>query len=432
MNLKVLLGMYQEDTRLKQLAAGISLPNQKVRVYLDNLRGSSINFIATTIWQLSDANHVFVLNDKEEAAYFHNDMEQLTNALDISFFPDSFKRSGHYNELNSSHLMLRTEALTRMSGNSIHKKVLVTYPEALFEKVVNSTSLTKNTIRIKVGENLKVEALMEQFVSLGFRREDFVYEPGQFAMRGGILDIYSFGNEHPYRIELFGNEVDSIRIFDPETQLSERKLLSVSIQPNIETKFETAEKISLLQYLPENTVFWFKDLDFTLGRLKKMEAELPERSELSQVSIDHEEDVLKELTRADFENMYQWHYQLRDRHLVEWYNHSLERIVPAPAPSGSPQGGGLGPIQIQFATEEQPVFNRQFEMLIADLKKRNGYSAYIFSENPKQLERLRSIFEDLNAEINFVAVPTAISKGFIDHDKKSALLYGSPDISALS
>jgi len=409
MNLKVLLGMYQEDTRLKQLAAGISLPGPKVRIYLDNLRGSSINFIAASIWQASDANHVFVLNDKEEAAYFHNDMEQLTGALDISFFPDSFKRSGHYNELNSSHVMLRTEALTRFGGDTPHKKVLVTYPEALFERVVNPKTLSGNTIKIKVGENLQVDALLERFVGLGFRREDFVYEPGQFAMRGGILDIYSFGNEHPYRIELFGNEVDSIRIFNPETQLSERKLLSVSILPNIETKFETVEKISLLDYLPENTVFWFKDLDFTIGRLKKMEAELPEKTELSQVAIDHEEEWLKELTRADFENMYDWQYKLQNRHLAEWYNHSLERIT-----------GQDITATIQFATEEQPVFNRQFNMLIADLQKRNsaGYASYIFAENPKQLERLRSIFEDLDAEINFVAVPHAISKGFIDHDKK--------------
>src|ERR1700742_2525007 len=133
MNLQVLLGLYQNDIRLKQLAAGISLPEPKIRAYLDNLRGSSVNFIGTTIWQMSDANHVFILNDKEEAAYFHNDLEQLTGALDIFFFPDSFKRSGHFNDLNSSHVMLRTEALSRFSNEQSHKKVLVTYPEALFE-----------------------------------------------------------------------------------------------------------------------------------------------------------------------------------------------------------------------------------------------------------------------------------------------------------
>lgn len=409
MNLQVLLGLYQNDIRLKQIAAGISLPEPKIRVYLDNLRGASVNFIATAVWQQSDTNHVFILNDKEEAAYFHNDIEQLTGALDVCFFPDSFKRSGHFNELNSSHVMLRTETLTKFSSDKVNKKVLVTYPEALFEKVVNPKTLSGNMISIKVSESLDVDALMEKFVGLGFRREDFVYEPGQFAMRGGILDIYSFGNEHPYRIELFGNEVDSIRLFNPETQLSERKLLQVSILPNIETKFDTQEKISLLDYLPANTIIWAKDLDFVLGKLGKMEIELPDKVALSQVAVDHEEEWLKELTKDDFETTENWQQQIRKRHLIEWYNHSLQKIT-----------GDEPTALLQFASEEQPVFNRQFNMLIADLQKHiaQGYTPYIFAENPKQLERLRSIFEDLSAQINFVPIPAAISKGFIDHEKK--------------
>ncbi|XZF14493.1 transcription-repair coupling factor [Chitinophagaceae bacterium MMS25-I14] len=409
MNLQVLLGLYQNDIRLKQMAAALSLPDVLQRVYLDNLRGSSVNFVATAIWQLSDLNHVFILTDKEEAAYFHNDLEHLTDALDICFFPDSFKKTGSFNELNSSHVMLRTEALTKFSGKNIHKKVLVTYPEALFEKVVNPTALSGNMISIKVGETLKADPLMAQFVALGFKREDFVYEPGQFAMRGGILDIYSFGNEHPYRIELFGDDVDSIRIFNPETQLSERKLLQVSILPNIETKFETDEKISLLDFLPENTVIWAKDFSYTLGRIGKMENDLPAKIEIGQVAVDHEEHWLKELTRNDFEDYEHWQQQLKKRHLVEFYNHSLERIADAD-----------NVVTLQFATEEQPAFNRQFGMLISDLQQKEAkrVTPYIFAENPKQLERLRSIFEDLSAQINFVPVPTSISKGFIDLDKK--------------
>ncbi len=410
MNLDVLQGLYQNDIRLKQIAAGITLPGHKLRVYLDNLRGSSVNFIASALWRLTDVNHVFILNDKEEAAYFHNDIEHLTQGLDIFYFPDSFKRTGYFNELNSSHVMLRTEALTKFTGKKVNKKILVTYPEALFERVVNPSSLSDNMISIKVGEALQVDAMLERFVSLGFRREDFVYEPGQFAMRGGILDIYSFGNEHPYRIELFDTEVDSIRIFNPETQLSERKLLQVSILPNIETKFETQEKISLLDYLPENTVIWAKDLSFTIGRLVKMEAELPEKMEIGQVAIDHEEEMLKEISKADFETGGAWQEKIKQRHLIEWYNHSLEKVT-----------GDAIDATFKFATDEQPVFNRQFNMLIADLQKRLGekYVAYIFAENPKQLERLRSIFDDVNANIIFVPVPTSISKGFIDHDKKA-------------
>ncbi len=392
------------------------MPGHYLRLYLDNLRGSAINFIACAVWQHTDANHVFILNDKEEAAYFHNDMEHLTKALDVCFFPDSFKRIGNFSELNSSHVMLRTEALTKFAparkaaSTTVRKKILVTYPEALFEKVVNPSSLTDNMISIKVSENLALDALLERFVTLGFRREDFVYEPGQFAMRGGILDIYSFGNEHPYRIELFGNEVDSIRIFNPETQLSERKLLQVSILPNIETKFEAQEKISLLDFLPENTVIWAKDLSFTIGRINKMVNDLPEKMEIGQVAIDHEEEMLKEISKADFETDGSWQEKVKKRHIIEWYNHSIEKMT-----------GDAVDETFLYATEEQPVFNRQFGMLIGDLQKRiaEKYVPYIFAENPKQLERLRSIFDDLNAGITFVPVPTAISKGFIDHEKKA-------------
>lgn len=417
MNLQVLLGLYQNDIRLKQLAAAISLPSPKIRVQLDHLYGASLNFIATAVWQMTSAsaevigkgaNHVFVLNDHEEAAYFHNDLEQLTKALDICYFPDSFKKAGEYKDLNSSHVMLRTEALTKFS-NERKGGVLVTYPEALIEKVVNPKTLSGNMISIKVGEQLKIDPLLERLSGLGFRREDFAYEPGQFAMRGGILDIYSFGNEHPYRVELFGNEVDSIRIFNPETQLSERKLLQVSILPNVETKFEAQEKISLLDFLPENTVFWFKDLSFSLNRLRKIAEELPAKIANQTVSVDQEEEWIRSLSIADFEEIDLWEPKLENRHVIEWRNRSLSKSL---------QESEV--ITLTFATEEQPVFNRQFNMLIADLKKRiaDRYTSYIFAENPKQLERLHSIFEDLNAGIQFVPIPSAINKGFIDHEKK--------------
>ncbi|MBS1629434.1 MAG: transcription-repair coupling factor [Bacteroidetes bacterium] len=430
MNLGVLLGLFSNDERLKQLAAALSLPEPRFRACLDGLQGSAMAFVATTVWQLSDCNHVFVLGDKEEAAYFHNDLEHLSGALDIHYFPDSFKRSGHFTDLNPSHVMLRTEALSKFSApvslsegaRLPHKKVLVTYPEALFEKVVNPASLQRNMIQIRVGELLRPEPLMAQLVGLGFRREDFVYEPGQFAMRGGILDVYSFGNEHPYRIELFGNEVDSIRIFDPETQLSERKLLGVSILPNIETKFETGDKISLLDYLPPNTCFWFKDFDFCFGKLGLMQEELPEKMELHFSGEELEEPLQKVLSPSDFEDASSWKARLATRHLLEWQKPSLAKHFADQ------------PHQLIFSTEEQPSFNRHFELLIKDLQHRSGasihspektdsaqggsYALFIFAEQPKQLERLRSIFDDQQAGISFVPIPKSISRGFIDHDRK--------------
>ena len=213
------------------------------------------------------------MRDAEEAAYFHNTLENITNALDIFYFPSSFKNKKNYRLLNSSHVMLRTEALTKIAGGG-NKKIFVTYPEALFEKVVLSKKLSENIISIKQGDVLDVNGMLEKFVNHGFVRTDFVYEPGQFAIRGGILDIYSFGNEKPYRMELFGNDVDSIRIFDPETQLSERKLLQVNIIPNVETQFETGEKVSLLEFLPENTVVWSEDWDYIKEKIQQQEEDL--------------------------------------------------------------------------------------------------------------------------------------------------------------
>ncbi len=174
--------------------------------------------------------------------------------------------------------MLRTEALTRFAAQAAGKGnrtgLLVTYPEALYEKVVLPDSLSGNIIYLKSGDTINVDGLMEKMVGYGFQRTDFVYEPGQFALRGGILDIYSFGNDKPYRVELFGNDVDSIRIFDPETQLSERKLLSVTIIPNVETQFDSDEKTSLFDFLPDNTVVWMQDWALTKEKLITQEEDL--------------------------------------------------------------------------------------------------------------------------------------------------------------
>src|ERR1700712_6144329 len=293
MSNEVLLSQYEHSSRLFQLADRITL-SQPQHILLKNLQGSSPAFIIASIFSLpasSQLNHLVVCEDAEMAAYFHNSLENLTKALDIFYFPSSFKNNKTYQELNSSHVMLRTEALTRWSGGG-NKKIIITYPEALFEKVVLPETLADNMIRLKSGESIHPEELMESLVGYGFERTDFVYEPGQFALRGGILDIYSFGNEKPYRVELFGNEVDSIRIFDPETQLSERKVLQVTIIPNVETQFDKAGKVSLLEFLPENTIVWIQDWEGLVEKLRIQESDL-------QQFLNHE--VTGTQTKADIE-----------------------------------------------------------------------------------------------------------------------------------
>ncbi|MEP6700928.1 MAG: transcription-repair coupling factor, partial [Bacteroidota bacterium] len=396
--------------RLFQLADRFTFA-QPQKIYLKNLQGSSSQFVVSAAFlhpSCARLNHLIILNDAEEAAYFHNTLENLTDALDIFYFPSSFKNRKNYQLLNSSHVMLRTEALTKIAAGG-NKKILVTYPEALFEKVVLPATLSSNIIHIKSGDRLNVEELLLKLADYGFERTDFVYEPGQFAIRGGILDIYSFGNEKPYRVELFGNDVDSIRIVDPETQLSERKLLQVTIIPNVDTQFPDEDRISLFDFLPENTVFWIQDYELCKEHLADCEEDLQVflrmMNESGLVSREADSDKIekKNVTINDFISTESLKDGLTKKYLVEFGYQSH-----------------LADFEIEFRTKEQPAFNRQFDFLIRDLKswEAKQFQLYIFAENPKQLERLQSIFDDLKAEIVFNPISTSIHEGFIDEDQK--------------
>ncbi|HVU97617.1 MAG TPA: transcription-repair coupling factor [Puia sp.] len=422
MNNEALIGSFLHSPRLFQLADKILLSTPQ-RVACKNLQGSSPAFLISAVFQhesTSQLNHLIVCEDSESAAYLHNTLESLTAALDLFYFPSSFKNKKNYRLLNSSHVMLRTEALTRLSAaianpaRDAAKKLIVTYPEALFEKVVLPSALSGNIISLKSGDTLDLNGLLGKLVDKGFERTDFVYEPGQFALRGGILDIYSFGNEKPYRVELFGNDVDSIRIFDPETQLSERKLLQVNIIPNVENRPDTGEKISLLEFLPDNTVIWMQDWAFTRDRLTIQEEdlglflELPRPAPAAKNIEDEDKMEKTDVTVGDFVTAAEVETQLRRFHLVEF------------GPSaGSPLDN---PFVIEFHTRPQPSFNRQFDLLIRDLKtlEAKKFTLFLFAENPRQLERLHTIFEDLKAEIPFTPIAHSIHEGFIDEDLKIA------------
>lgn len=417
MNLEVLMKEYANDSRCFQIADRITLSKPQ-QIHLSGLQGSAIEFVLSAVFNhkaTAQLNHLVVLRDAEEAAYFHNTFENLTDALDIFYFPSSFKNKKNYRLLNSSHVMLRTEALTKIAGGS-NKKVLITYPEALFEKVVLPKTLSENIISIKQSDTLDVNGILDRFVKYGFERTDFVYEPGQFAVRGGILDIYSFGNEKPYRIELFGNEVDSIRIFDPESQLSERKLLQVNIIPNVETQFETGDKVSLLEFLPENTVVWSADWQFIKEKIYQQQEDLELYLQLVKTGSaivkkttddDSEINEKTDISEADFVNAEILEEQIKQCHIIEFGSKAFLSLTQTS-------------IEFRFAVKPQPAFNRQFDLLIKDLKdyESKKYNIYLFADNPKQLERLHIIFTDLKAEIQVTPVPTSIHEGFIDDDLK--------------
>jgi transcription-repair coupling factor (superfamily II helicase) len=414
MNLGVLNDSFKNNSCLLHLAERLLFAEPQ-KIFLKNLNGSASEFVVSNIFSLNKTdqlNHLIILNDAEEAAYFHNTLENLTSTLDLFYFPSSFKIRKNYSLLNASHVMLRTEMLTKLSAGG-NKKIIVTYPEALFEKVVLPKTLNSNIISIKANDTINLNSLMELFVMYGFLHTDFVYEPGQFALRGGILDIYSYGNEKPYRIELFGNEVDSIRIFDPETQLSERKLLQINIIPNVETQFESSEKISLLEFLPENTILWFKDWQLIKEKLENQEEDFGlflqrnhENKTSKEVEDMEEEDntkVVKEINLNDVVPTATIERQIQKNHIVEFGYKAF-----------------LSKYEIEFNTQPQPTFNRNFDLLIQNLKQfeANKYTIYIFAEQAKQLERLYTIFKDLQTDIKFVPVPVSIHEGFIDNQLK--------------
>ena len=270
MDLEDLLLRYEGDYRTNQLVQGLSMPGP-AKIRLEGAAGSLPALIASAIHRHTSVNHVFILNDAEEAAYFLNDLEGLTRALDLFYFPDSFKKEGDFSQIHSSHILLRTEALLHFSDEQPRRKVLATYPQALLEKVIAPDSFQANLIHIQKGDTLKLDSLLEKLSAFGFQRTDFTYGPGEFAMRGGILDIYSFGNDHPYRVELSGDEVESIRIFDPETQLSDRKLSRVTIIPSLESAIHTGGRVALPGFLPGDTVFWVRDWRFLRDAIRKLE-----------------------------------------------------------------------------------------------------------------------------------------------------------------
>ncbi len=410
MNEQSLFDRYNVSPLLKKIVDGIAMSsaaNSPFQVHLQNLNGSSPVFVLQHIFthpQTATYNHVIVLNDAEEAAYFYNSIESITGAMDLFYFPSSFKTSQNFNLLNPSHVMLRTEALTKLSMGG-NKKIVVTYPEAFFEKVIMPKTLQENIIQIKTNDTLGLNDLMERLIQYGFERTDFVYEPGQFALRGGIFDIYSFGNEKPYRVELFGEEVDSIRLFDPATQLSERKLLQVNIIPNVTTQFEDTIKIPFMEFVPENTVVWLKDWTLIQQRgndqMEALEAFLLHAPILK---ITDDADAHKKNTdKDDFVPVEKVIEQVFNKPIIEWgFQANLTKQ------------------KLAFSTQVQPSFNRQFQYLIANLQEyeKKGYDLFLFAEQAKQLERLHAIFTDLKTDIQFTPIVKNIHEGFIDHDHK--------------
>ena len=404
-NLEKLLAAYKADSRIAQITKALN-QETPARLQLVGMMGAQEAFVLSGTYLTHEGSHLFIATDKEEAAYLLNSLQTLFEKKPIHFFPDSFKRPMYFEALNSNNALQRTETINKLSRSKAKGDIIITYPEALFEKVVAPEVLNKEKIDITKEETIDVDFIIEVLVNYGFDRVDFVYEPGQFSIRGGIIDIFSYGNEYPYRVELFDDEVESIRTFDPTSQLSQRNISNVTIIPNINTKFEQDQKVSLFKVLPEKTVIWLRDFQLVLDKLQTCFEKAEEFAETSLMLLE-EEDL-----RAVF----------KDRAFIR-PKQVIDEIQYFPIISLSKNKHPF-PIdhKVVFQTKPQPSFNRNFPLLIENLEanEKDKIDNYLFTANSKQIERFYSIFEDLNAKVQFHPIPKAIHEGFIDVDLKLA------------
>ncbi len=369
-------------------------------ISLKNISGSYISFLSYSIIQEKNGNHLFILSNKEQALYFFNDLENLfenERGVTLLFYPASYRRPYQIMDSDPTSILQRTEVIDSLDK---HRKTLmvITYPEAIIEKVITKSNLQKNIISIAVGEDLELDLINELLIELDFEKVDYVYQPGQFAVRGGIVDVFSYNNEFPYRIELFGDEIESIREFDPINQLSKTTLNKIKIVPNINNSKLTLNKVSFFDHFPKNTIIWGKDLEIAQKRMEQ-------GFEISNKVFDK---------ISDKSTVY---------HPVEMYlspQEFISKIKKYPTIEWNRIIDSKEKIKIDGNTLDQPKFNKNFDLLVTKLEewKNNGYSIFICSDQDSQLNRLRTIFIELEKDAICSFVPIGIHQGFVDHNEK--------------
>ncbi len=395
-----ILNNYQQSANISQIAKSLQQENNHLQI--QNLVGSSLSFVISETFKKTDKPFLLIFNDKEEAAYYLNDLEQLLGDKNVLFYPGSYRRPYQIEETDNANVLLRSEVLNRINSRK-KPSVIVTYPTALFEKVVTKKELEKNTLKVTVGENLSLDFVNEILFEYKFKRVDFVTEPGNFSVRGGIIDVFSFSNDEPYRIEFFGDEIDSIRTFDVATQLSKEKLKKIAIIPNIENKTLQENRESFLKYISAKMVIFTKNIDLLTENLdlffKKAEAAFNDLSK----EINHAKPLDLFCDGALIKK------QLHDFSLVNFGN---ERNSENLQQSNS--------AKIEFNTIPQPSFNKQFNLLIANLNEyhKAGFTNYIFCANEQQAKRFHDIFDDSEAEVHYETVVFPLYQGFVDVDTK--------------
>ncbi|MDB4497018.1 transcription-repair coupling factor [Flavobacteriaceae bacterium] len=394
MSKQEIVNQYQESVKVKQILKQIQLDKNQIQI--TNLVGSSMSFVISETFKKDDKSYLLILNDKEEAAYHLNDLEQLLDQKNVLFYPGSYRRPYQIEETDNANVLMRSEVLNRINSRK-KPTIIVTYPEALFEKVVTKKDLERNTLKLSVSESVSLGFVNEILFEYNFNRVDFVTEPGDFSVRGGIIDVFSFSNDVPFRIEFFGDEIDSIRTFDVETQLSKEKLRKASIMSNVENKTLQEKRESFLQYIASNTVIFLKNKDLLIGKLDKL--------------FDRAESAFSELSK-----------ELNHARPTDLFcngNFIQNQLSDFRVASFETYTSGDRPI-IDFITKAQPSFNKQFDLLIENLNEYHtkGFTNYIFCANEQQAQRFHDIFEDAKKEVHYQTIVFPLYQGFIDFEEK--------------
>ena len=398
MKLDDLKNRYQDDKRVTAIAEKLR-NNPLSHVQLLGSAGSLNAFISYGISKNLPNHQFVVLPDKEEAAYFLNDLEALVGERAL-FYPSSYRKAYETEKTDNANIQLRAEVLNKISAKE-QQYFVVSYPEALSEYVITEKNLQKNILEIHLNDSLGIDFLVETLNSYHFERVDFVGDPGQFSVRGGIVDIYSFANENPYRIEFFGDEIDSIRVFDPATQLSIKKLTRIAILPNVQQKILEEARVPIFQFMPDNTLFWFKD--FSICRDKVGEQFIKNKEIFEKLSSP--------LSHLPPEELFI----------------SKDQFIRASLRLNTIEFGQQTYFQqdlkVVFKSSPQPAFNKNFELLSSNLSDNTeaGIDNILVANNAKQIERIYTIFEDLDKELQMETLLLSIHEGFVDQEQKLAI-----------
>ena len=402
MSKTILSKTYLQTLQTQNLRNAIAQTGTKT--HLKGLVGSSFSFVISTVFKAAEKPFLLVFNDKEEAAHYLNDLEQLCNNKDVLFYPGSYRRPYEIEETDNANVLLRAEVLNRINSQK-KPAIIVTYPDALFEQVVTRKELERHTLKIGVNDKVSIDFVNEVLFEYQFKRVDFVTEPGEFSVRGGIVDVFSFSHDEPYRIEFFGDEVDSIRTFDVETQLSIEQIKKISIIPNVANKLLQENRQSFLKYIAQKTVVCLKNTDLLFSRIDDFYDKAQDAFKTLSTDIKHAEP--NEL----FCNSTVLKRQLLDFSVIEFGTQSVfchsERSEESKI--------------IQYNTTPQPAFNKQFNLLIEDLNtnSENGYTNYIACVSEQQAKRFHDIFDDSHLDVKeYQTIILSLHQGFIDHDNK--------------